>query len=639
MRRLALILLAVFAFAGAAQAREEILSFAVDVTVEKSGDLLVAETITVRAEGIDIRRGIFRDIPMRALDDWGLWAKNGFDLRSVEHNGAKSPYHTEWIDRFVRIYIGDEDTRIPSGEHTYRIVYRTSRQLRHFEDFDEVYWNATGNFWSFPILAAEAVVHLPDGAKALQVDAYTGRDGDTGKDFVVSGEKTAEVIFVATREFEPQEGMTVAVGFTKGVVAANATSPLGALMRDNAGAVLFALGWLAFPFYFLWAWFRVGRDPEMETVIPLFHPPENLSPAAMSYVHFKTFRSVRAGSDLAYIAALLSLGVKKCLVIDEDAAGGVTFRRGSDPAAPLGTGEEALFSTLLGGRTELPLTKANGQRLLSAQAALHSAISREYSGRFFRHNFLWFLPGALVAILSLVAGVILQSPPDAGVIAIIGSVIPAVVAAIAIGIGLDQLFFPVPSIGRRIMGGLLLLAGIVAGLAALSPAAISATPFAYRIASGMIVAGVAILGLFVYLLRAPTLEGAKVLSRIEGFKLYLTTAETNRLNLRDAPQMSEELYERFLPYAAGLGVEEPWSKAWAAHLARTVPDPERHYRPAWYHGDRWSRGSAIDKATAATVAAVSAAMASSMPQPKSSSGSGGGGRSGGGGGGGGGGGW
>jgi uncharacterized membrane protein len=140
-----------------------------------------------------------------------------------------------------------------------------------------------------------------------------------------------------------------------------------------------------------------------------------------------------------------------------------------------------------------------------------------------------------------------------------------------------------------------------------------------------------------YLLPAPTVLGAKIMSRIEGFKLYLTTAETNRLNLRDAPQMSEELFERYLPYAAGLGVEEPWSKAFSAHLARTAPEQEREYRPDWYRGRDFSHG--ISNATRASVAAVSAAMVAAMPAPKSSSGSSGGGSSGGGGGGGGGGGW
>ncbi|MCY0152597.1 DUF2207 domain-containing protein [Hoeflea alexandrii] len=160
----------------------------------------------------------------------------------------------------------------------------------------------------------------------------------------------------------------------------------------------------------------------------------------------------------------------------------------------------------------------------------------------------------------------------------------------------------------------------------------------YQLAGVLLIVGSVTMILMVWLLGAPTAVGAKVLTDIKGFKLYLETAETNRLNMRDAPVMSEELFERFLPYAAGLGVEKPWSEAWAAHLARIAPEREREYRPGWYHGSSWSPGN-IGAAAASSVAAVSAAMAASMPQPKSSSGSSGGGSSGGGGGGGGGGGW
>jgi hypothetical protein len=43
----------------------------------------------------------------------------------------------------------------------------------------------TGNFWAFPILKAIATVTLPEGAEILQHAAYTGRVGETGRDYVV----------------------------------------------------------------------------------------------------------------------------------------------------------------------------------------------------------------------------------------------------------------------------------------------------------------------------------------------------------------------------------------------------------------------------------------------------------------------
>ncbi|PWW01808.1 putative membrane protein DUF2207 [Hoeflea marina] len=623
----------------AALAREEISRFDADIVVEADGRLDVTETIAVNAEGNEIRRGIFRDIPMRALTPWGFWSDNGFDLVEVTQDGRPATYTTEWQGRFVRIKIGDADVLLSRGEHTYTIRYVTTNQLRFFDSYDEVYWNVTGNFWNFPILDAHATVRLPDGAVAETVDAYTGGEGATGKNFTAGGEGTSKVEFDLTRPLGEQQGLTVAVGFSKGVVAPDDTG-LGGLVSANSGILLMIAGWLLLPLYFLYAWNKVGRDPPEQTVIPLFHAPDGLSPAALSYAHFNAFKPARRGSDLAFIAALLSLGVKRMLTIREDDDGDVTLQRG--PAVgkrnDLPAGEVALFDGTLGGGQEFRMSKANGQRLLKTQQALRSAIVKEYGGRYYKANIGWFIAGAVLAAVTLIGGMMLQAPPDDG----IGTMVLVTVAALAgcalIVSGRQLLASVPPSFLRTIVGGFLTFVGALIFLGGVAPVLLLDGLLIYRLAGALILIGVAVMALMLFLLGAPTAEGAGVLTRIKGFKLYLETAESNRLNLRDAPEMSEELFEKFLPYAAGLAVEEPWSKAWAAHLARVAPGREQNFHPAWYAGNSWNTNN-IGAATAASVAAVSAAMASSMPQPKSSSGSSGGGFSGGGGGGGGGGGW
>ena len=37
------------------------------------------------------------------------------------------------------------------GQHRYEITYRTTRQIGFFAEYDELYWNVTGNGWTFPI--------------------------------------------------------------------------------------------------------------------------------------------------------------------------------------------------------------------------------------------------------------------------------------------------------------------------------------------------------------------------------------------------------------------------------------------------------------------------------------------------------
>ena len=66
--------------------------------------------------------------------------------------------------------------------------------------------------------------------------------------------------------------------------------------------------------------------------------------------------------------------------------------------------------------------------------------------------------------------------------------------------------------------------------------------------------------LFYRLLKAPTLTGRKILDKIEGFKMYLSIAEKDRLNLLNPPERTPELFEKYLPYAFALDVEQLWSE-------------------------------------------------------------------------------
>lgn len=146
-------------------------------------------------------------------------------------------------------------------------------------------------------------------------------------------------------------------------------------------------------------------------------------------------------------------------------------------------------------------------------------------------------------------------------------------------------------------------------------------------------------GLFMYLMPAPTVKGQKIRTEIEGFRLYLETAEKLQMNAvkvgSDAPPpMSLERYERFLPYAVALNVEKPWTK----YFEHQLPAEAENYAPAW--GQFGSRSfSNVGGMNDAIMSSMNTGVSSSLPQSSSSSGGGGGGSSGGGGGGGGGGGW
>ena len=57
------------------------------------------------------------------------------------------------------------------------------------------------------------------------------------------------------------------------------------------------------------------------------------------------------------------------------------------------------------------------------------------------------------------------------------------------------------------------------------------------------------------------------MDQIEGFRQYLGVAEEDRLECLNPPDKTPELFERFLPYAVALDVENAWAKRFAGVLA------------------------------------------------------------------------
>lgn len=140
--------------------------------------------------------------------------------------------------------------------------------------------------------------------------------------------------------------------------------------------------------------------------------------------------------------------------------------------------------------------------------------------------------------------------------------------------------------------------------------------------------------IFLYLLKAPSPRGRRLMDKLDGFKLYLEVAEKDDLNRQHPPKMTPQLFEKYLPFAIALGVEQKWGEQFSAVFARLAGEGGE-YRPVWYNG-RFS-SLHIGNFTDSVSGNFSSAISSAASPPGSSSG--GGGFSGGGGGGGGGGGW
>jgi hypothetical protein len=611
-----------------AVAREEIRLFRSDVALLTDGSVAVTEHLDVNAEGARIRHGIFRDIPTVLRNDDGSKFYSALSVLSVEFDGAKAAYSTEAINNGTRIRIGDADSFVHPGLHHYVIRYTMTRMARFFADHDELFWNATGNYWDFPIVAAEATVTLPKGAVISRLVGYTGRPGSTEQAVAITRTADDSAQFRATRELGPGEGMSVALAFQKGIV----TPPGGAgqgldWLSDHRDTIAPAIGALLVLLYNLFAWNAVGRDPKKGTIIPLFHPPEGISPALLHWVH----RMGWAKNGWTAITALIfDLGVRGLVTVDNrDKRLSVTAI--GDAPVTLPTGESQLNSYLRNQKT-LTIDKSSGPDLDRKRREVLAAIEAENRGAIFNLNLGYVLVGVVVA--AAVLGIMVWLgvlPPAFLFVAVIGGVVVGVAISLLRGSVRSSPFGFIFVIIWAAMFGLTSLS-TVGGLLQSSLAA-----------TGPVVGVAAIVLLtvaFGFLMRAPTAAGRKLMDQIDGFIMYLDTAEKQRLNLAGEPPLTIKRFEAILPYAIALGVEKPWTDKFEAALAAgTVADATGStYVPLWYAGSSFNSNT-ITSSVAAISTGMSAAMAAAVPSSSSSSGFSGGGGSGGGGGGGGGGGW
>ena len=625
----------------AAQADERILSFDSQVAVQKDGSVDVTETIRVRAENVSINRGIFRDFPTRYDSPRGKRVRVGFELISTERDGQREPSRVERLSNGVRIRIGDPDVVIPVGEHVYRIRYKATRELGYFDGYDELYWNATGHGWAFPIDRASATITLPSPVRFGQRASYTGPYGTRTTSATVTRDEPGLIRFETTAPLGPKEGLTVAAAFPTGVIAApSAGKRLGWFIADWAPPIIAAGGLVALIAFLLAAYRRVGRDPPEGTVVPIFSPPDGLTPSAMRYVVNKGL------DDRAFAAALIDAAVKGEVRLREESSG--LFGMGKDrvierPLVATGhaastlwseSAEKASLDALVARGDEISMEKENHKAFSSAKKTLSDRYDKRFEGTAFHRNLGWAFAamGVWLATVWATAAVILVADglPEAklalaaaflfGLAAMVWGLLPSRTGTVGC------LFKAVPFV--------LVAIGLLLSLPTI-PAALAAGRWIPR--------GSAALGLPVALstfgwIDAPTKEGRAMLDRIAGFKQYLSITERERLDRMHAPEDTIETFEKYLPYAIALDVENRWAERFENVLKAAMAAPGGASAFGWYSGSSspWTdTGDFVDSIGSSLATSVSSASTA----PGSSSGSGGGGFSGGGGGGGGGGGW
>jgi hypothetical protein len=608
--------LGIFLLPQDAAAQERIRNYVSEIQIRQDGSMEVTERITVVAEGTDIRRGIYRDIPTRYRDRYGNRVRVDLEVLAVERGGATEPFFTERLGNGIRINTGGDDY-LPAlpAEYTFTLRYRTTRQLGYFSEHDELYWNAIGTGWIFPIERGTVTVRLPEAVPVdrLGAEAYTGRQGERGAAYVAVLSAPGVAEYRLTGPLAPFEGFTTVLTFPKGIIAGPSRADRTRwFLRDNGGVLVALIGMIVLLIYTSTTWWRIGRDPRPGVIIPRYAPPANQTPGSIRFLRRMNYDMRCFSADLLALAvaghvrihrdkkrfsekwkvertgggpaeqtrALFSEATSLPGATRAERAGAMaageeaTITQVGGPSGPgAGSFQQPLLEKLfMSGESTIELDNKNAEQVAGARDAHRKSLERALDPRYFRRN------GGTVGI-------------GLGILAATGA-----------------------------------LAFLVAGGSGIPAVMI------------VLVLMLIVLGVFGTLVRAPTPDGRRLLDEVEGLKLYLSVAERQdlaRIPAPDAtPLLDAERYEALLPYAVALEVEDAWTRKFTA-AAGVAAVAAATQRMGWYSGT--GRASDLGDFTRAIGSSLSTTISAASSPPGSSSGSGGGGSSGGGGGGGGGG--
>ena len=387
-----------------------------------------------------------------------------------------------------------------------------------------------------------------------------------------------------------------------------------ALVSDNRGFLFGLAGILVILAYYLIVWYRVGKDPEKGVIVTRYTPPGDMSPAAMRYVWNQGY------DDPAFTAALINLAVKGYLTIKETFGEYSVQPRSGEKKAQASPDEEKVYGALFNQRQEVFINQANQSIIKSAVSALKRNLEYGYEKAYFVHNRWHFAIGLLLTLgVVVVSGI--REALDQGNLPLfffislwltIWSVGVAVLLAVVIKSWMDVVKDP-GKFGKLIQTVFLTLfalpfvGGEILGLYFLAFQATS-VPLAI-----LFVVSIAITLIFYQLLKAVTPLGRKRLDEIEGFRVFLEATEKDRLNYLHSPERTPELFEKFLPYALALGVEQRWAEQFSNVLASAAAEGRS---PDWYSSRSMNTFSA-----GALASTLGDSLASAVASSSGSSGS------------------
>lgn len=232
---------------------EEIVSFDSNININQDTSLSIVEKIGYFTP--EEKHGIYRYIPEKYRRNGIVVTNPVSDITVKDVDGNKMPFEISRDSKNVTLKIGNPDVTF-SGLRTYIISYKVKNAILQQKDFDELYWDITGEGWSFPILSSGVTVST-QFAPVTEVKCFTGPVGGTESNCESKFEKNSAA-FETQKVISYGDNFTVAVKLdsNNSLIFPTETQLLMEKIINNWWMGLIPLpGILMFVY-----WYKKGRD-------------------------------------------------------------------------------------------------------------------------------------------------------------------------------------------------------------------------------------------------------------------------------------------------------------------------------------------------------------------------------------------
>ena len=289
--------------------------FQSEIQINQDSSLKIIEKIAADCPNCFDKHGIYRILPTRYSPAKNQYVNLPIKLISITDFKDQPIQYQEmrnYFDHTISWKIGDPHQEV-RGINYYKIVYTVKNAIRfNNSEFEEFYWNLSGNHWDMPIDHYEAKIKLPTKLNKNQIkelNLYSGFQNSHQNDFTEFNWPDDQTLKVKTnRELAVGEGVTLSLTFLKDFF-----TPYQFSLLDLPFNFLYLILPLLVLFACIILWLYFGNDPKINpTIAPEFAPPENLKPIVMGLV--LTDGQLR---NNFISAAIISLAVAKVLKIEE----------------------------------------------------------------------------------------------------------------------------------------------------------------------------------------------------------------------------------------------------------------------------------------------------------------------------------